>query len=647
VSNGIQVAMVQRVGRAGLGIMIAGAVAVQALLAVGPMPASAADLVWVGNDGNSIGNFTLSGNWENNTLPSWGYGNSLKFQQNQNVGVTTLNYNWEEWRQANDIFWDTTFPASRTLSSSSGFGIDYKQRIENNSFFPQTVAMLLSGGKDGVAGMELNPVNGSLTISGTIYNDNALDYTVYGSQSGTNPTSLTLTSALGPNAAPQSNVDFTVSDSRFSNVLVNASQVWAGTTTVNSGSFITGSGVTLASSAIVIGGGTVATTSANTLADAATLTVNSGRLSIGGNDTVASLSGTGGTVNLATGATLTAGGAGSTSYAGSITGSGGFTKVGSGTFTLSAANGYTGATTVNAGRLSLASANLLADSSAVTGIAGASLALGGNETIGSLAGSLDVALGSSTLTVGGDNTSTTHSGNINGAGGLTKVGAGTFAVTGSNGYGGATQVNAGTLRVNGILGATSSVSVAAAATLSGTGTIAGATTIAGIHSPGNSPGVQTFNANLTYSAGSIITWELIANTTGASGTDYDQIVIPTSNLAFAGSTTLDLSFNSAGSAVDWTNAFWNVNRSWIVLDLSSGVTTGINNLAIGGSLLDSLGNTLNPSTRGSFSVAQSGQDVVLNFVAVPEPATCGLAIVGLGLAAAIGRLGRKARNEPR
>jgi hypothetical protein len=159
--------------------------------------------------------------------------------------------------------------------------------------------------------------------------------------------------------------------------------------------------------------------------------------------------------------------------------------------------------------------------------------------------------------------------------------------------------------------------------------------------------VQTFNANLTYSAGSIITWELIANTTGASGTDYDQIVIPTSNLAFAGSTTLDLSFNSAGSAVDWTNAFWNVNRSWIVLDLSSGVTTGINNLAIGGSLLDSLGNTLNPSTRGSFSVAQSGQDVVLNFVAVPEPATCGLAIVGLGLAAAIGRLGRKARNEPR
>ena len=136
MSSGNLVATMQRGGRAGIGIAVAVTLVIQTLLAVGPTPASAADLVWVGNDGNSIGNFNLSGNWENNTLPSWGYGNSLKFQQNQNPGVTTLNYNWGEWRQVNDIFWDSTFPVSRTLSSSSGFGIDYKQRIENNSFFP-------------------------------------------------------------------------------------------------------------------------------------------------------------------------------------------------------------------------------------------------------------------------------------------------------------------------------------------------------------------------------------------------------------------------------------------------------------------------------------------------------------------------------
>jgi hypothetical protein len=137
---------------------------------------------------------------------------------------------------------------------------------------------------------------------------------------------------------------------------------------------------------------------------------------------------------------------------------------------------------------------------------------------------------------------------------------------------------------------------------------------------------------------------LIANTTGSAGTAYDQIVMPSSNLTFSGSTNLALSFNAAGSTVDWADSFWNVNRSWLVLDLSSGVTTGINNLSIGGSLLDSLGNTLNPTTRGSFSVAQSGQDVVLNFVAVPEPGTFGVGLIGLGLAAGIRRLRRTSRS---
>jgi autotransporter-associated beta strand protein len=596
--------------------------------------------VWVGNDGNSIGNFNLSGNWENNTLPSWGYANSLKFQQNQNAGVTTLNYNWGEWRQVNDIFWDSTFPVSRTLSSSSGFGIDYKQRIENNSFFPQTVAMLLSGGKDGVSGMELNPVNGSLTISGTIYNDNALDYTVYGSQSGTNPTSLTLSSALGPNAAPQSLVDFTVAPGRFSNVLVNASQVWEGTTTVNSGSFVTGSGVTLASSAIVVGGGsTVATTSANTLADAATLTVNSGWLKIGGSDTVASLSGTGGVVEVLAGATLTVGNSGSTSYTGMVGVTGGFTMAGSGNITFSHLS-CTGTITVLSGQITLGLAADLAPNSALV-LSGGTLSGATTKRFGSLSGfgSLSVPL----FQVGDNNASTTYSGSITGR--FVKVGSGTLALTGTLRSTGYSQVNVGTLQMDGLFD--NDLVVYSGAKLSGIGTVSGTANILGIHSPGNSAGVQTFNSNLTYSAGSILTWELVANTTGSAGTAYDQVVIPTSNLTFSGSTSLDLSFNAAGSTVDWSDSFWNVNRSWLVLDLSSGVTTGFNNLSLGGSLLDSLGNTLNPTTRGSFSVAKSGQDVVLNFVAVPEPATCGLAIVGLGLAAAIGRLGRKARNEPR
>ena len=227
------------------------ALVIPALLATGALPASAADLVWVGNDSQNTGNFKNSGNWQNNTLPSWGYTNSLKFNKNENSNVTTLNYDWGEWRQVNDIYWDSTFNVSRTLSASNGGGIGFRTRIENNSSFTQTVAMEVSGGQDGASDIQLNPVNGSLIFSGTLWNDFEKDYVVWGSLSSTT-TTLTLNTALGTNADPQSAVDFTVSGGRNSNVQVNASQVWSGTTTVNSGAFTTANGVTLDSSAVTV-----------------------------------------------------------------------------------------------------------------------------------------------------------------------------------------------------------------------------------------------------------------------------------------------------------------------------------------------------------------------------------------------------------
>ena len=619
-------------------MLILTAVSLLALIVALPPFAAAADLVWVGNDDLNTGNFSNSGNWQGNVLPTWSSSNSLVFTQNQNSNVTGLVYNLSGWQPVDDIKWAPLFPVARTLSSSNGDGIDFRVRLENLSSYSQTVTLNTSGGKYGASEIQLNPVKGSLILSGTIFNDNSVDYFVFGGLDGAS-TSLTLNTALGPNAT-QANVDFTVEPGRNTAVQVNASQVWAGTTDVQSGSFTTANGVTLASTAIVVGGGTVATTSANTLADTASLTVNSGRLAIGGSDTLDSLAGSGGTVDLASGATLTIGNTSSTSYAGSITGSGGFTKVGSGTFTLSAASSYTGTTTVSAGRLSLAAANLLSDSSAVTGTAGAVFALGGNETIGSLAGSLDVALGSSTLTAGGNGQSTTYSGSISGSGGFSKVGGGTLQLAGANTYAGLTSVIDGGLRLNGSIAG--SLSVASLASLSGTGTVGGNATIAGTHSPGNSPGAQPFNGNLTYEAGAVVNWELVGNTTGAPGTNYDQILLPTGNLTFSGSTTLALSFNSVGSSVDWTNAFWNVNRSWIVYDLSGGTTIGgLSNLSLGGSLLDSLNQPLSPTGRGYFTTSLVGQDVVLNFTAVPEPSTWAMALAGLACGGYVMRRRRK------
>ncbi len=86
----------------------------------------------------------------------------------------------------------------------------------------------------------------------------------------------------------------------------------------------------------------------------------------------------------------------------------------------------------------------------------------GGTTIGSIAGGGTILLGDKTLTVGGNNTSTSYSGVISGSGGtLAKVGTGTLILTGANTYSGGTLVNAGTLRIGsgGSLSANSSLTV--------------------------------------------------------------------------------------------------------------------------------------------------------------------------------------------
>jgi autotransporter-associated beta strand protein len=345
---------------------------------------------------------------------------------------------------------------------------------------------------------------------------------------------------------------------------------------------------------------------------------------------------------------------GRTSFIGQITGSGGITVTqGRGRVTLqNTTNNFTGPVVVDSGAtlqldVDTKTNEVIPNSAAVTVNGALNFASGGGtETIGSLSGSgtvSSVVSGTYSLVVGGS-ASTTFSGVINsGSGviGLTKSGAGTLLLTGSNTFTGLTSVNDGGLKLNGsIAGA---LNVAAAATLSGTGTVGGNATIAGIHSPGNSPGIQTFSGNLTYEAGAVVNWELIANTTGTAGVNYDQIIVPTGNLTFSGSTTLALSFNQPGSTVDWSDAFWNVNQAWTIYDLSGGATSGISNLLVGGSLLDAQGDALSPTGRGYFTTSLSGQDVMLNFIAVPEPS--GWVMAGIGCALSGLMIGRRRRGR--
>jgi autotransporter-associated beta strand protein len=447
-------------------------------------------------------------------------------------------------------------------------------------------------------------------------------------------------------------------------VTLSGNNSYSAGTLVSQGSLIGSNSTSFGSGAIVLGDGNTGTNSIVLMADTTASTtiannitvanLGTGLVSIGGTNTgVSSANAWAGTLTLNRNVQVfndTPHSGGRTSFIGQITGSGGITVTqGRGRVTLqNGTNNFTGPVVVDSGATLQLDVNngineVIPNSAAVTVNGLLNFASGGGtETIGSLAGSGTVSsfvAGTYSLVVGGS-TSTTFSGLINnGSGviGLTKSGAGTLLLAGSNTFTGLTSVNDGGLKLNGsIAGA---INVAAAATLSGTGTVGGNATIAGTHSPGNSPGIQTFNANLTYEAGAVVNWELIANTTGTAGVNYDQIIVPTGNLTFSGSTTLALSFNLPGSTVDWSDAFWNVNQAWTIYDLSGGATSGISNLLVGGSLLDAQGDALSPTGRGYFTTSLSGQDVMLNFIAVPEPS--GWVMAGIGCALSGLMIGRR------
>jgi autotransporter-associated beta strand protein len=227
---------------------------------------------------------------------------------------------------------------------------------------------------------------------------------------------------------------------------------------------------------------------------------------------------------------------------------------------------------------------------------------------------------------------------IKGNGGLVKNGNAKLVIRGLNTYQGNTQVKQGRLEIatGGSLDASSAVTVdtgaeiiingtiggsllvSSGATLSGSGTIEGSTTISGAHTPGNSPGIQTFASDLTYASGSTVTWELGGNTNQNSPVIYDQLVV-NGNLNFSGATTMNLSFKFLNSAVDWNNGFWDSNQSWVVYDVT-GSTTNFGNLSLNQqNWLDSNSIALNSARSNAFfTLTLSGNDILLNYTAVPE-----------------------------
>ena len=164
---------------------------------------------------------------------------------------------------------------------------------------------------------------------------------------------------------------------------------------------------------------------------------------------------------------------------GVISGAGGYTKLGPGTLTIGASSTFTGPLFINAGTLK-AGGNFQIGSGTtpVTVASGAVLDINGTGTsqtltIGSLSGSGTITNSNTTaktLSIGGDNTSTTFSGTFaagSAAGSiLTKTGTGIFTLTGStSGWTGGNNVNGGVLRLgaSNVLSTTGTTNIALAA----------------------------------------------------------------------------------------------------------------------------------------------------------------------------------------
>ncbi|ACB74405.1 autotransporter-associated beta strand repeat-containing protein [Opitutus terrae] len=245
----------------------------------------------------------------------------------------------------------------------------------------------------------------------------------------------------------------------------------------------------------------------------------------------------------------------------------------------------------------------------------------GTISLGSLAGTGTVNTGAASLVLGALGTSTTFSGSIGTAASVTKVGGGTWTLTGASTYAGATTISAGTVKINNASGSafgTGSVTVAEGATLTGAGKFTGALSNLGTYAPGNSPALTTLSSFTQGSTGTLAL-ELGGLT---RGTGYDALDI-TGAATFGGTLTISLinDFNPATGATfnlfDWgsvTGTFNTINLPTLATGLSWN--------------LDAL------YTAGEISVGAS---------AIPEPSTYAAVLGAAALGFGLWRRGRQRR----
>ncbi len=238
-------------------------------------------------------------------------------------------------------------------------------------------------------------------------------------------------------------------------------------------------------------------------------------------------------------------------------------------------------------------------------------------------------------------TSRLRLGAISGSGlGFTKTGSGVLQLDAANTYSGATVVNGGSLILGaaGSIGNSSVLNVASGATLhvsavsggfvvgstqtlQGNGTIVGNTTVNGALQPGNSPGLLTFDNDLTLGSSAVTTMEI--NGTGVRGTAFDAINVG-GLLTYGGTLSLSLgtTFGFGSYSFDLFD-FGSTSGSFGAVDLGG---------LYSGSLVNN-GSGVWGLTSGNDTWTFTESSGLLALDVVPEPSTYALLVLaaaGLG-----------------
>ena len=276
--------------------------------------------------------------------------------------------------------------------------------------------------------------------------------------------------------------------------------------------------------------------------------------------------------------------------------------------------------------------------------------------------------GNLTATVTNSADSLTVTGAISGgsANSLSKAGAGTMTLSALSSYSGATNVNAGTLIVSGSLSGSGPVSVAgmlevdgslnnastisvnSGGTLQGTGVVGGITSTGGTIEPGDSVGSTSAGA-LTANGSSI---SLDAASTFSirlgvlSSTDSDQLIVPNGTVLLT-DTPIAVTLGGALSGIGNnyviinggtnTNALTGMGTSTDEFSYNSTPLASGDSFTVTGGYQFTIFYGVNANNTGS------GNDVVLELTAVPEPGTWAMLLSGAGMLV-IWQRGRRRRS---